>query len=101
MTLLTLLIGGLAVWRLSHGIAKENGPLMVFARLRATLARAQKRSGGLFDAISCVYCLSFWIGLTAALWVAYDVFTWISYGLAFSGASMLLETFFTEHTYTL
>jgi hypothetical protein len=96
MSFITLIIGGLAVWRLSHALVKENGPLMVFARLRARLAARQKRSGGLFDLISCVYCVSVWIGLIAALWPSHDLSHWIGYGLAFSGIAMLLEVFFAN-----
>lgn len=93
MTLVTLIVGSLAVWRLTHAIAKENGPLMCFARLRAFLAGHQKRSGGFFDMVSCTSCLSFWIALVAALWVAHTVFDWVVYALAFSGASILLERY--------
>jgi hypothetical protein len=98
MTLLTLVVGSLAVWRLSHALVKESGPLMVFARLRARLASHQERSGGLFDVISCVYCLSFWVGLIASLWVAGDVFEWFVYGLAFSAIAMIIESAFTKQT---
>lgn len=98
MTPIALIVGGLAVWRLSHGVVKENGPLMMFARLRARLARSQKRSGGLFDMISCVQCTSFWIGLGASLFVSHNIFTWIGYGFAFSGIAMLLEALFTKQS---
>lgn len=96
MTLIELVMGGLVVWRLSHLLVKENGPLMIFARLRAQLASSQKRSGGLFDMISCTQCTSLWIGLIASLWVSHDIFTWAVYGLAFSAISMLLGSFFAE-----
>lgn len=96
MNISTLVIGGLAVWRLSHAVVKESGPLMVFDRMRAYFARTHKRSGGLFDLLSCVYCTSLWIGLVAALWFAGDVFQWFMYGLAFSAVSMLLEIYFTS-----
>lgn len=101
MTPLAFIIGSLAVWRLSHGLVKENGPLMLFARLRARLARSQKRSGGFFDLFSCVYCISFWIGLGASLFVAYSFFSWIGYAFAFSGVAMLLESFFSKQSNTL
>ena len=91
MTPLSFIIVSLAIWRLSYAIVKENGPLMVFARLRARLAASQKRSGGLFDLISCVYCVSFWIGLVGALIVSNNVFEWVGYGLAFSAVAVLIE----------
>ena len=91
MTPLSFIIASLAIWRLSYAIVKENGPLMVFARLRARLAASQKRSGGLFDLISCIYCISFWIGLVGALIVSDNVFEWVGYGLAFSAVAVLIE----------
>ena len=91
MTPLSFIIVSLAIWRLSYAIVKENGPLMVFARLRARLAASQKRSGGLFDLISCIYCVSFWIGLVGALIVSNNVFEWVGYGLAFSAVAVLIE----------
>ena len=91
MTPLVFIIASLAIWRLSYAIVKENGPLMVFARLRARLAASQKRSGGLFDLISCIYCVSFWIGLVGALIVSNNVFEWVGYGLAFSAVAVLVE----------
>ena len=93
MTPLSFIIVSLAIWRLSYAIVKENGPLMVFARLRARLAASQKRSGGLFDLISCIYCVSFWIGLVGALIVSNNVFEWVGYGLAFSAVAVLIERF--------
>lgn len=98
MNIETLIIGSLAVWRLSHALVKENGPMMVFARFRSYLASLQKRRGGFFDMISCVYCTSFWIGLVAALGAAGSVFEWLMYGLAFSGVSMILEITFMRNT---
>ena len=91
MTPLSFIIASLATWRLSYAIVRENGPLMVFARLRARLAASQKRSGGLFDLVSCVLCVSFWIGLLSSPWLVQGVFNWIMYGLAFSGVATLLE----------
>lgn len=96
MNLETLVVGGLAVWRISHAIVKEDGPLMMLARFRAYLAHHQKRSGGRFDLVSCTMCTSVWVGLVAALGPAHGVFTWIGYGFAFSGVSLLLESTFAN-----
>lgn len=90
MTLLTVVVGGLATWRLSHMIVKETGPLTIFARFRAFLARHQKRSGGFFDLISCMYCVSFWIGLVAALFASHNVFHILAYALTFSAIATII-----------
>ncbi len=96
MNALNFIVGSLAVWRLSHALVKENGPLMIFARLRARLGRTQRRSGGFFDLITCVYCISFWIGLLAALYNVNDIGPWFAYGFAYSAVSMLLEVMFNK-----
>lgn len=96
MTPFTFIVASLAIWRLSHGIVKEDGPLMVWARLRARLARTQRRSGGLFDMVSCVRCLSFWIGLVGALFVSNSILGWIAYAFAFSAVASLLDALFNK-----
>lgn len=91
MTPFTFIVASLAIWRLSYIIVRENGPLMIFARLRARLASSQKRSGGLFDMISCVRCLSVWIGLVGALSVSNSILEWLAYGLGFSAVASLVD----------
>lgn len=95
MTLFSFIIASLAVWRLSYAIVHENGPLMVFLRLRAHLARTQKRSGGLFDMVSCVRCLSMWIGLVGALFVSDSILALFVYAFAFSGAAALIDKLYS------
>jgi uncharacterized membrane protein len=90
MTLVQIIIGGLAIWRLSHALVKESGPFMIFARLRARAARRQKRSGGLFDMLSCVSCVSFWIALVVGLYNATDAFHWFGYALAMSAVAVII-----------
>lgn len=91
MSPLVLVVGGLITWRISLMIVREAGPLAVFTRFRAYLASKQKRSGGMFDMVSCVSCMSIHIGAITALWVAQDVFHWIAYTLSFSAIACLTE----------
>lgn len=97
-----LLIGGLVTWRWSHALVKELGPLGLFARIRARLARKQ-RIGGLYDLFACTSCMSIWIGLLTSLWVTNDIVDLLIYGFAFSAISMVLEASFgrkkNENTY--
>lgn len=93
MTTLGLVVAGLATWRISHALVKEKGPLDMFARLRARLGRSQKRSGGLFDLISCVYCTSVWIALFVALYDARDFVYWLGHALAIAAIAYFLELF--------
>lgn len=90
---LILIVGGLVTWRVSRILAKENGPLFVFTRFRAYLAGKQKRSGGFYDMISCVRCVSMYVGAVAAIAPAGTVFEWLVYTLAFSAITSLIEAY--------
>ena len=77
-----LLIGGLAVWRLSALIAYERGPFAIFQRIRTVVGIDHfddgtpdpvSVRGELSKLVSCVWCLSIYIS-----------FAWfIGFGLAF------------------
>lgn len=51
----------LAVWRVTHLLAREDAPGQVLARLRARLSG---RWAGLMD---CFHCLSLWVAAPLAL----------------------------------
>lgn len=72
-------------------VSRENGPLDLFAKLRAHFARKQSRIGGMFDLISCVGCTSVYVGSVTALWAAQDVFGWMMYTLSFSAFATIVE----------
>jgi hypothetical protein len=57
-----LLVGILAVWRVTHLLNAEDGPWNLFVRLR----RALGSWGTLLD---CFYCLSLWIAAPFAYWI--------------------------------
>jgi len=67
MTLTTFLYLSLAAWRLASLIANEDGPWMIFKRLRK---RAEQwcmkypfcRDLGLYELFACEWCNSVWIG---------------------------------------
>jgi hypothetical protein len=59
-----LVLGALAVWRITHLLNAEDGPLDVFARLR------QFAGHGLWgEMLDCFYCLSLWIAVPFAWWL--------------------------------
>ena len=101
MTPFTFIVASLAIWRLSFVIVRETGPLLIFARLRAYLGRTQKRSGGLFDLVSCVRCVSVWIGLVGALSVSNNVLQWLGYGFGFSAVASLIDLLLSKKPNTL
>ncbi len=102
---LEFLLASLAVWRISHLIAKEDGPFDVFGRLKEKAGAVyygpenrwvvdegidgkREELGWL---ITCPLCLSIWFAIPAALWVSglrWDaVVTW----LAISAVASIIE----------
>jgi hypothetical protein len=80
-------LASLAVWRVTHLLASEDGPANVIARIRTRLGHSIL--GSLMD---CFGCLSLWISIPFAFLVSRRrivdaVLTW----LALSGAGFLLE----------
>jgi len=60
----------LAVYRVSHMIAGEDGPFLVFAKLRGALYERFAhiaRWSWLYEGAACVLCLSFWFSFIGAL----------------------------------
>jgi hypothetical protein len=59
-----LVLGALAVWRITHLLNAEDGPLDVLVRLR------QFAGDGFWgDLLDCFYCLSLWIAVPFAWWL--------------------------------
>ena len=81
-----LALAVLATWRLTHLIAREDGPADVVARLRARLG-----AGWLGHLMDCFNCTSLWVAAPMAWWVATTLGDGIVLWLALSGAVCLLE----------
>jgi hypothetical protein len=76
----------LAVWRITHLFAKEDGPFDIIFHLRK--AAGAGFFGSLLD---CFYCLSIWIALPFGICAGHNWWEKILYWLALSGAACLLE----------
>jgi hypothetical protein len=76
----------LAIWRIAHLLASENGPWDLIARLRATLGSSVL--GRLMD---CFYSLSFLISLPPAIWMSSSWMQILVQWLALSAVACLLE----------
>ena len=79
-------IVSLAVWRVTHLLAEEDGPADVVVRLRTRLG--DSIAGRAMD---CFFCLSLWIAAPFALVLAGDLLSWGLMWLALSGAACLLQ----------
>lgn len=58
----TLIVYALAVWRLSHLLVDEMGPLGMFDLIRRAANKLR-----LDGAFSCVWCMSVWVGALMVL----------------------------------
>jgi hypothetical protein len=85
----------LAVWRVTHLLAEEDGPGDVVVRLRKRLG--DSIAGRAMD---CFFCLSLWIAAPFAVLLAGDVLTWGLAWLALSGAACLLQRATDAHRST-
>ena len=87
-----LILGMLAVWRVTHLLAAEDGPFDLIVRLR-------RRAGAGFwgSVLDCFYCLSLWVAVPFACLLGE---TWKERALlwpALSGAAILLERLDTRN----
>ncbi|HEY6976426.1 MAG TPA: DUF1360 domain-containing protein [Chitinophagaceae bacterium] len=86
MTWFYFIISVLAIWRLTHLLAKEDGPFDIIFLIR------RKLSVGFFtNLLDCFYCLSIWISLPFGIWLGPNWLEKILMWLALSGAACLLE----------
>jgi len=81
-----LILGVLAVWRITHLLQAEDGPWDIVVSLRKLAG--QSILGKLLD---CFYCLSLWVAAPLAWWLGdtwkHRLLLWP----ALSGAAILLE----------
>ena len=83
---LRFVLAVLATWRLTHLLAREDGPADLIYRLRAVLG-----DGTLGRLMDCFYCLSLWIAAPLAFLLASNPLDLLLAWLALSGAAVLLE----------
>jgi len=83
---LRFVMAALAVWRVTHLIAREDGPWDVIARARRWAA--ESFLGKLMD---CFLCLSVWVAAAATLILGPPPRDWVLVWLALSGAACLLD----------
>lgn len=98
MALNTFFYLSLAAWRLASLVANEDGPWLIFKRLRQRAEQWCKsyrfcRELGLYDLVSCEWCNSIWIGagLTVLyLWLG-ETILYLALPLAFSTVAIIIK----------
>ncbi len=86
VSITSLLIVWLAVWRITHLLWGEDGPGDIFVRLRKLAG--QGFFGQLLD---CFYCLSLWIAIPFAWWMGTTWLERVVLWFGISGGAILLE----------
>lgn len=81
-----LTLGVLALWRVTHLFAAEDGPWKLIARLRR---RADQALWG--ELLHCFYCLSLWLAVPLALSLGRSWEERLLLWPALSGGAMLLQ----------
>jgi hypothetical protein len=79
-------LASLAIWRVTHLLAEEDGPANVVVRLRERAG-----DGVLGELMDCFYCLSVWVAAPFGFALARRPRDAPLYSLALSGAASLLE----------
>lgn len=83
---LKFVLAVLATWRFTHLLSKEDGPGDIVFRLRVRLGE-----GFLGKLMDCFKCLSLWVAVPMAFYVARHPIELMLVWLAISGAACLLE----------
>ena len=80
------ILGALAVWRITHLLAAEDGPFDLIVWIRR-----QAGSGFLGKLLDCFYCLSVWIAVPFAFLLARPWKQRVLLWLALSAAAILVN----------
>jgi hypothetical protein len=86
MELMTVVLASLAVYRVSRMITDEEGPFMIFNRLRGVFPP----TGWIGRGLECIMCVSVWIALPVALWIDGSWNWWLTW-LALSGVTVIIR----------
>jgi Protein of unknown function (DUF1360) len=90
-----LILGILAVWRVTHLLSFEDGPANLLTKLRARL-----ENGLLGNLIECFYCLSVWVALPFAFVVGESLQGQLLLWPALSAGAILLERTTAREVYS-
>lgn len=88
-----LIVGVLAVWRITHLLQAEDGPWDLVVRLRRLAG-----TGFWGQLLDCFYCLSVWVAAPFAIYLGETPGQQFLLWLALSGGAILLERA-TAHKY--
>lgn len=96
--LVALIVGSLAVWRLTHMYQEEVGPGAIFEKLRSKVWTMPDTDGGFREGFFCFKCQSTWHGLLLIIlyFIAQPVFWFVTLALALSAVAIFINDWYTK-----
>ncbi len=101
MTLVELIVYGLATWRIASLLVDEPGPFRIFIRIRSLVGITHDMDdnvaiipdGFLPGILSCVWCCSVWVGLSCTImyWLMPQVSFYLALPFALSALAIKLH----------
>tara|TARA_R110001632_G_scaffold176402_3_gene296159 strand:- start:242 stop:523 length:282 start_codon:yes stop_codon:yes gene_type:complete len=86
------IISGLAIWRITHLFAEEDGPFDSIIRFRKLFG--QSLIGDLLD---CFYCLSIWVSIPFAIALQEGWSQFFLYWMALSGFACVIQKLISKN----
>lgn len=83
-----LIMGILAVWRITFLLSMEDGPFEILH-----LIREKAGTGFLGSLLNCFFCLSIWIAIPFGIWLGETIQEILLLTLSFSGGACIIERF--------
>lgn len=91
--LVIYLIASIAVWRISHIVSDENGPLDIFLRIR-TARTTTPILGSLVEGLNCFMCNSVWFSFIFSLLLESEILSIIVLTFFLSAMSIFINVVF-------
>ena len=89
-----LLLVTVAVYRISHMIAIEDGPFNVFYRIREYVRKKFGADHWVYEGFNCPLCISFWLAMVGA-WIMVPalISEFVILWLGMAGAILVIHRF--------
>ena len=96
--LVAVIIGGIAVWRITYMLQQETGPNAIFEKLRSKVWAMENKDGGFREGFFCFKCHSIWQALIFILlyFLAQPVFWFLAGFLALSALAIFINDWYEK-----
>lgn len=94
-----LILGSLAVWRLTHLLQEETGPMAVFDNIRSRVWVMKNTDGGFREGFFCFKCLSLWLSIIFIIlyFLIQPIFFFLTILLAVSAVSIFIDEWYKKN----